>query len=140
MRTAAFVLIGVLVVCFASAPTTLASDINMGKVYIQAGTGTEMFPDLKLADSVKDLQHAATRFTVVSNIHDADYLLVVVSRDEVASAGGRSGKTLVVTVSSRAGDTWKPEFKLSKGSTIWSVCASRVMDEFATWVKRRNAS
>jgi hypothetical protein len=138
MRKPFIATLGVFFVLF-GVPLHEASAQKLGKVLIRVAAPAEgQFVDVKLEDSVKDLKKRPHKFVIVDAENEADYLIEVISRNEVPVAGRSSEKTVTVTVSYKDGTVWKPGIKVSKGTTIWSVSADNVMGEVEKWAKIRS--
>jgi hypothetical protein len=112
---------------------------NIGKVFITvAPPDADGFVDSTLENSVKDLTNRAGDFEVVANEDDADFLMVVVSREEQVVSGQPKSKRLTVTLSVRDGKDWKPGIKIVKvHSVAWGNAARAVMGDAHKWVKGR---
>ncbi len=120
------------------APGVLAA-AKIGKIFVKAAPpDAGGFSDPKLEDSVKDLQRRIGDFELVTKEEDAEFLLVVVSREEVVVSGQPNSKRLTVTLSVREGDKWTPGIKIVKvNNTAFGLTALKAMGDAQKWVKDR---
>ena len=142
MKTKTCFTIGVLfaVVSMLAAQNIFAAPI--GKMYVTtAEPDAGEFVDVSLADSVKDIHRIGGRkdFEMVGSVDDAEFLLVVISREEDFLDRGQKSKRLTVTISMRDGDAWKPGVRISKfNRTGWSLAADDVLKEVKKWINNQS--
>ena len=129
--------LGVVGLCAFLLGGTVQAKEKLGKVFIKAGSsqGDGQFVDPGLEETVKDMKKRPGDFVVVNNESDAEFLLVVLTREDTALAGHSSDKRITATLSTKDGSAWKPAIKLNKSSHFWTTTADHVIDEAEKWVK-----
>ncbi len=118
--------------------TTVRAAGNLGKIFIKAASpepGGQQFADRGLEDTVKDLKRRAGSFVVVDDEASADFLMVVVGRDDTPVSGQPTAKRITVTLSIKDGASWKPGVKISKVTNAWSLSALHVIGDAKKWVQ-----
>jgi hypothetical protein len=110
---------------------------KLGKLFVKAQSQDgQQFVDPRVQDTVKDIREGAGQFELVSDESDADFLLIVVGRDDTPMAGQPTAKRVSVTLSVRDGAEWKPGIKISKVSPAWGTAARHVVGDVEKWVKQ----
>jgi hypothetical protein len=110
---------------------------KLGKIFITAAKPEAGdFADPGLEDTVRDLKRGPGDFEIAANESDADYLLVVVTREELPLSGANlSAKRVTVTLSTSDGSGWKPAIKISKIDGFWEEAARKALGGVQKWVK-----
>jgi hypothetical protein len=129
-----------LTICAASG----VSAQKVGRIFIKAvsaDVGGQQFPDAELEKSVKDLKNHAGDFIIADDEAGADYLLVVIKREQEKSGknGSQDYRRITAALSVRDGETWKPGAQLVNTGWLnggtWSVAARGLMGATKKWVK-----
>jgi len=123
------------------APGTVKSALGaekLGKIVFKAGSpdsaGSE-FADSGLADTVKDMKRRAGAFVVVDDEASADFLMVIVSREDTPVAGQQTAKRVTVNLSVKDGSSWRPGAKITKVTNAWGLSAAHVIGDAEKWIK-----
>jgi hypothetical protein len=131
-RFVVLVALGVFVLFVAST----AHAAKLGKIFITAAKPEAGgFADPSLEDTVRDLKRAPGDFEIAANESDADYLLVVVTREELPVSGRPNAKRVTVTLSTSEGSGWKPAIKITKIDSFWEDAARNALGAVQKWVK-----
>jgi hypothetical protein len=113
-----------------------ATGEKLGKIFIKAGEPDEQqFANPGLEDTVKDMKRRPGQFILVDDEADADFLLIVINREEARVSGEPNVKLVTATLSVRDGAKWKPGIKISKVTSYWLLSADRVISDAEKWVK-----
>jgi hypothetical protein len=116
--------------------TTIQAADKLGKICIKAGSPEPGgFVDRGLEDTVKDLKKRAGSFVVVDDEASADFLMLVVGRDDTPMSGQATAKRVTVNLSIRDGASWKPGVKISKVTTSWGLSAAHVIGDAKKWIE-----
>lgn len=105
-----------------------------------AESGGQKFADQKREDTAIDLRKNLLAGWTAATETDAQYLLIVVQRDEHAVSGQPSDKAIAVTLSVRDGSAWKPCIKIEKRGQTWSFLARDAMKDAVKWIKEHPAT
>jgi len=118
---------------------------TLGKFFVKsAPPDDDGFVDSRLEDSVNDLRTRISKdkdVELVTEEADADYLLVVISREEESAARGsrQNSMRLTVTLSVRDGDGWKPGARIVKVNTVgWILASSDALNDAKKWIKNQS--
>jgi len=117
--------------------TVQAAD-KLGKIFIKAASsdsGGQQFIDPGLEDTVKDMKRRAGAFVVVDDEASADFLIIIVSRDDTPVSGQPTAKRVTVNLSVRDGASWKPGVKISKVTTAWGLSSRHVIGDAKKWIE-----
>ena len=121
--------------------TTVQAAGKIGKLFIKTGSpepGGQQFVDPGLEDSAKDIKRRAGSFVVVDDEASADFMMVIVSRDDTPVSGQPTAKRVTVNLSIRDGASWKSGVKISKVTPTWGLSAAHVIEDAQKWI-RKNA-
>jgi len=124
-------------ICAGLSVPAFAGD-KLGRIVIKAvpaeSRGQQVL-DAGIEDTVKDLKRRAGAFVVVDDVASADFLLLVVGREDTPMSGQQTAKRVTCTLSTKNGASWSPGVKITKVSTSWGLSSSHVLGEAKKWIK-----
>ena len=131
----------IIVTCSCLYSADLLAGSTIGKLFIKAttsggGDGQQQFVDPELEECVQLMQKRPGDFILVEKESEANYLLVVVKREQQHVTDQPDDKIVYADFYLKDGDGWKLGTKLSKKTIFWNLSSRDVVAAAEKWVKR----